>query len=120
MTRFLAAPLVASLRIIKYKIFTEANNNRLLTEREGHTATAEGQYFPVWLGLFIIWHSVSDSKMHFYKIKLAWGIFVHLFNFGKISIFLPFSGSFEFAGFSPKQTYTAWIVSMETVRSAKS
>ena len=64
------------------------NNNRLLTEREGRTgeyslevvavrislrsvrtATTEGQYSPVRASsvskLFIIWHSVSDSKMHF-------------------------------------------------------
>ena len=64
-------------------------NNRLLTKREGRTgeywpevvavrterrevrtATTEGQYSPVRPScsvskLFIIWHSVSDSKIHF-------------------------------------------------------
>ena len=64
--------------------------NRLLTEREGRigeywpevvavrteqssvrTAMTSGQYSPVrpeqarLIQLFIIWHSVSDSKMHF-------------------------------------------------------
>ena len=29
-------------------------------------------------------------------------------------------GNFEFAGFAPKQKYTGWTVSMETVRTAKS
>ena len=76
-------------------------------------------------------------------IKLAWRMFVffnHFWNFGKISIFLSSSGSFtlkndnihsfffvfavlvanfEFACFAPKQKYTAWTVSMETVRTAK-
>ena len=28
--------------------------------------------------------------------------------------------NFEFAGFAPKQKYTAWTVSMEKVRTAKS
>ena len=28
--------------------------------------------------------------------------------------------NFEFAGFAPKQKYTDWTVSMETVRTAKS
>ena len=28
--------------------------------------------------------------------------------------------NFEFAGFAPKQKYTGWTVSMETVRTAKS
>ena len=56
-----------------------------------------------------------------------------------LSIFLAFSGSFtvkndnihifffavlvanfEIAGFPPKQKYTGWTVSMETVRTAKS
>ena len=65
--------------------------------------------------------------------------FIHLWNFEKISIFLASSGSFtmkngniqffffadlvanfEFAGFAPKQKYTGWTVSMETVRNAKS
>jgi len=65
--------------------------------------------------------------------------FIHLRNFGKISIFLASAGSFnvkndnfhtfffavlvanfEFAGFAPKQKYTDWTVSMETVRTAKS
>ena len=60
-------------------------------------------------------------------------------NFGKISIFLASAGSFnvkndnfhtfffavlvanvEFAGFAPKQKYTDWTVSMETVHIAKS
>ena len=66
-----------------------------------------------------------------------------MFGIGKKSIFLAFSGSFavkndnicnffavlvsnkvvsnyEFAGFAPKQKYTAWTVSTETVRTAKS
>ena len=57
----------------------------------------------------------------------------------KISVFLASAGTFnvknnnfhtfffavlgsnvEFAGFAPKQKYTDWTVSMETVRSAKS
>jgi len=65
--------------------------------------------------------------------------FIHLRNFEKISIFLASAGSFnvkndnfhtfffavlvanfEFAGFAPKQKYTDWTVSMETVRTAKS
>ena len=65
--------------------------------------------------------------------------FLHLWNLSKnLAIFLAFSGSlamknnyihiffavlvanFEFSGFAPKQKYTAWTVSMETVRSAKS
>ena len=61
--------------------------------------------------------------------------FIHLWN-----LFLPSSGSFtvkndnipvfvrcylvtnnlEFAAFAPKQKYTGWTVSMETVRSLKS
>ena len=39
-------------------------------------------------------------------------------------LFTPFVvvlvANFEFAGFTPKQKYTDWTVSMETVRTAKS
>ena len=64
--------------------------------------------------------------------------FIHAGNFGNISIFSASSASFtvkndnihncffavlvanfKFAGFTPKQKYTGWIVSMETVRTAK-
>ena len=85
--------------------------------------------------LFIIWHSVSDSRMHFRWLALKMFVFfIYLWNFGKISIFLASSGSFnvkndnwftvfffavlaanfEFVGLAPKQKY------METVRTAKS
>ena len=42
--------------------------------------------------LFIKWHSVSDSKMPFRWLALK---HVRLWNFGKISIFLASSGSFN-------------------------
>ena len=45
------------------------NINRLLTERESRTATTEGRGSSV-SKLFIIWHSVSDSKMHFRWLAL--------------------------------------------------
>ena len=64
---------------------------------------------------------------------------IHLWYFGKISIFFASSGSFtvkndnihsfffavlianfEFAGFAPKQKYKGWTVPIETVRTAKS
>ena len=41
-----------------------------------------------------------------------------------MTLFIPFFAvlvaNFEFAGFAPKQKYTDWTVSMETVRTAKS
>ena len=42
-----------------------------------------------------------------------------------MTIFIVFFGSYlvtnlEFAAFAPKQKYTGWTVSMETVRTAKS
>ena len=67
---------VLTLNLICWK------NNRLLTEREGRTATTEGQYSPVRpeqarlvSGLLygtvsdskMQWHSVSDSKMQLQK-----------------------------------------------------
>ena len=36
------------------------------------------------------------------------------------SFFAVLVANFEFAGFAPKQKYTAWTVSMEKVRTAKS
>ena len=64
---------------------------------------------------------------------------IHLWNFGKISIFLASSGSFnvkndnihtfffavlvanfEFTRFASQQKYMDWTISMETVRTAKS
>ena len=39
--------------------------------------------------------------------------YIHIF-------FAVLVANFEFAGFVPKQKYTAWTVSMETVRTAKS
>ena len=76
------------------------------------------------------------SSRTFTIIQLAWSMFVffiHLWNFGKISIFLAFSGSFtvksvnihsffvfaflvanfEFANFAQKQKYTGRTVSTE-------
>ena len=142
---------------------TYKNINLLLTEGEGRTGeywpevvtvrtllcsvrtkTMEGQYSPVRLEqarlvssllygtLFLIVTCTScglDLKMFVFSI--------YLWNFGKISIFLASSDSFnvkndiihtcfslvanfEFAGFAPKQNYVDWTVSMETVRTAKS
>ena len=75
--------------IIEFRVKCESNK-RLLTEREGRT----GEYWPEVVAvraerrpifpstartssvskLFIIWHSVSDSKMHFRWLALK----VHL------------------------------------------
>ena len=92
----------------------EANNNRLLTKltwailgnigprswlKLGLYRRDRGPIFPSMARvssvskLFIIWHSVSDSKIHFRW--LAPSSSIHLWNFGKISIFLASSGSFN-------------------------
>ena len=147
------------------KINSAVNNSLLLTKREGctgeywpevmkvgtersevRTKTTEDQYSPVQLeqarlvnyllyGTLFLIVKCTSSGLHLKMFVFS----IHLWNFGKISIFLAFSGSFnvkndnihtffllfwfanfEFAGFAPKQKYTDWTVSMETVRTAKS
>ena len=109
------------------------------TERnEVRTKTTEGQYSPVRLEqarlvssllygtLFLIVKCTSGG------LHLKMSVFcIYLWNFGKISIFLASSDSFNvkndiihtffpvlvanfiFAGFVPKQKYTDWTVSMK-------
>ena len=113
------------------------------TERSAvRTATTEGQYSPVqpeqarlvscllYGTLFLIVKCTSGES-----IFLAFYLSIFLaFQSFYLSIFLASSGSFtvkndnihsvfslfwfEFAGLAPKQKYTGWIVSMETVRTA--
>ena len=122
--------------------------NRLLTERSDvRTAKTEGQYSPIWLEQARLVSSLLYGTL-FLIVKCTSGA-INLFSFLSfiflafqsfyLSIFLASSGSFtvkndnihsfffavwvanfEFAGFAPKQKYTGWTVSRETVRTAKS
>ena len=115
--------------------------------RSVRTATNEGQYSPVrpeqvrlvscllYGILFLIVKCTSGAINLFSFLSFS---FLSFQSFS-LSIFLASSGSFtvkndnihsffftvlvanfEFAGFSPKEKYTGWTVSMETVRTAKS
>ena len=144
--------------------YGEKTINLLLTEREGRTGeywpkvvavrtersevrtkTTEGQYSPVRLeqarlvsgllyGTPFVMVKCTSGGLHLKMFVFS----IYLWNFGKISIFLASSDSFnvknniihtfffavlvanfKFAGFTPKQ-YADWTVSMETVRTTKS
>ena len=120
--------------------------NRLLTDREGRTGEywpevvalrTEGQYSPLrpeqarlvscllYVTLFLIVKCTSGAiNLFSFSIFLASsGSFtvkndnIHRFFFFFFALLVA---NFEFAGFAPKQKYTGWTVSMETVRTAKS
>ena len=85
------------------------NNNRLLTESEGRTGGSAAQASSI--SKFILCHPACDSKMHFRWLALK----------GRpCGQFSPLPWNFEFDGLAPKEKYTGWTVSTETVRTAKS
>ena len=114
------------------------------TERsEVRTKTTEGQYSTVRLeqarlvssllyGTLSLIVKCTSGGLHLKMFVFS----IYLWNFGKFSIFFwefqceewhyshfffaVLVANFEFAGFVPKQKYTDWTVSMETVRTAKS
>ena len=116
------------------------------TERsEVRTKTTEGQYSTVRLEqarlvsslLYVTLSLIMKCTSGGLHLKMF--VFsIYLWNFGKFTFFLFSSDSFnvkndiihtffavlvanfEFAGFAPKQKYTDWTISMETVRTAKS
>ena len=121
----------------------QLSTNLLLTEREGRT----GEYWPsvrleqarlvssLLYGTLSLIVKCTSGGLHLKMFVFS----IYLWNFGKISIFLFSSDSFnvknviihtfyfavlvanfEFAGFAPKQKYRDWTVSMEMVRTAKS
>ena len=133
----------------------EANNNRLLTKltravlgnigprswlKLGRYCHDQGPIFPSTARvtsvseLFIMWHSVSDSKMHFQwlapssssvfeileKFQSFWLLLVvSMWRMTSFTLFFfaVLVANFELAGFAPKQKNTDWTISMETVRS---
>ena len=101
--------------------------NLLLTEREGRTGeywpevvtvrterselrtkTTEGQYSPV-----------RPEQARLVSSLLYGTVFLIVKRFSHF-LFAVLVANVEFAGFAPKQKYTDWTVSMETVRTAKS
>ena len=65
-----------------------------------------------WLALKNV--RLLHLSLKFRKIFNLFIFIIHTFFFAVLV------ANFEFAGFAPKQKYTDWTVSMETVRTAKS